>query len=189
MDDHISFESLIDKLGASAALRVAMLSLEHCSDAIYWFDGTARVVYANQAACRALGYAGEELVGLIVTDLNPTYPADPVQVEGGPHRRSPDGDSAPLPPWLKALLVAGTASQTYETVHRRKDGRLLPVEVLRGADRDRAAAASSSPGTRRVDAPVDGIGVQNIASELGQVLRGLARDAVHHRSARASSAA
>ena len=65
------------------------------SDSIYWFDSDARVVYANQAACRALGYSPGELIGLLVTDINPTYPADAAQVARGA-RRAPRDLAAPL---------------------------------------------------------------------------------------------
>jgi len=122
LDDDVN-----DRLGADAALRVAMLSLEHCSDGIYWFDSDARVVYANHAACRALGYSMQELVGLLVTDLNPTYPADASRWKES-LAAGPEDAASQLPPWLRALHER-TASQTYETVHRRRDGSLLSVEV------------------------------------------------------------
>jgi PAS domain S-box-containing protein len=125
--EHTILDVVLDELGADAALRVAMLSLDRSSDSIYWFDRTARVVYANESACRALGYALEELIGLLATDINPTYPADASKWHETLETQGDDG-SGVIPPWLKAL-AAGAASQTYETVHRRKDGRLLSVEV------------------------------------------------------------
>jgi PAS domain S-box-containing protein len=162
--DQKTLDSVNDLFGADAALRVAMLSLERCSDGIYWFDSDARVVYANQAACRALGYSTDELVGLLVTDLNPTYPADTAK-----WRRSlaagPDDAAAQIPPWLRALL-SGTASQTYETVHRRKDGQLLSVEVSAapieiGGRRYIVAATRDVSSRRWMESAV-----RNIASEL-----------------------
>ncbi len=144
-------DGLLDELGADAALRVAMLSLDCSSDSIYWFDRTARVVYANQAACRALGYPPEELIGLLATDINPTYPADASTWYEALETKGDEGNGT-IPPWLKAL-ASGAASQTYETVHRRKDGRLLSVEVsaapIKAGARHYMVAAARDVSSRR----------------------------------------
>jgi PAS domain S-box-containing protein len=125
--DQKTLDDVNDRLGADLALRAAILSLELSTDSICWFDAAARVVYANPAACRNLDYSIEELIGLLATDINPTYPADPARWSEALASQAEDG-TVPLPPWLAALLE-GASSQTYETVHRRKDGRLLAVEV------------------------------------------------------------
>jgi PAS domain S-box-containing protein len=157
-------DGAIDRLGADGRLRLAMQSLERSGDAIYWFDEDARVVFANEAAGRALGYSTNELIGLLITDLNPTYPADPAKWKALQDPGLDDQDPQ-VPPWLKGLF-AGTEIQTYETVHRRKDGRLLPIEV--------SAAPLVVDGRRYVVAAARDISarrwmesaVRNIASEL-----------------------
>jgi PAS domain S-box-containing protein len=162
--DERMFADVIDRLGADAALRVAMLSLERSSDSVYWFDTTARVVYANEAACRSLGYAIEELVGLQVTAINPTYPANATSWAEAIAADVDDGRMA-IPPWLRAL-AAGSSSQTYETVHRRKDGRLLSVEVTAapieaGGCRYIVAAAKDVSSRRWMESAL-----RNVAREL-----------------------
>jgi PAS domain S-box-containing protein len=162
--DQKTLDGVNDKLGADAALRVAMLSLEHCRDSIYWIDEDARVVYANQAACRALGYSTDELIGLLVTDVNPTYPADATRWRQL-LAADPNDSAAQLPPWLRALL-SGSTSQTYETVHRRKNGQLLSVEVSAapieiGSRRYVVATARDISSRRWMESAV-----RNIASEL-----------------------
>jgi len=80
-----------------------MRSLDVGTDCVYWFDATSRIVFANAAARRTLGYSREELARMTVADISPTEPTED------------DG--------LDAM-------RCYETVHRRKDGRLVPVEVF-----------------------------------------------------------
>ncbi|MGH8258324.1 MAG: PAS domain S-box protein [Steroidobacteraceae bacterium] len=69
----------------------------------------AEVVYANESACRSLGLARTELVGRHLWDFNP-------QIDSGNHRDL----------WQR-LASQGVA--VLETVHRRKDGSAMPVEV------------------------------------------------------------
>jgi PAS domain S-box-containing protein len=162
--DSRTLDPVTDVLGADAALRVALRSLELSSDSVYWFDEAARVVYANEAARRALGYTSEELVGLLVTDINPTYPADASKWKASLASSIDDGTGS-IPPWLKALL-GGSASQTYETVHRRKDGRLVSVEVTAApieidGHRYVVAAARDMSSRRWLESAV-----RNVAGEL-----------------------
>ncbi len=74
-------------------------------------DG-GRFLYVNGEACRALGYAREELLGLSVRDIDPDFP--PVS-------------------WETYLREYSTGpSRTFETRHRAKDGRIFPVEITSG---------------------------------------------------------
>ncbi|MDX5362929.1 MAG: EAL domain-containing protein [Pseudazoarcus pumilus] len=91
------------------AMRLARFTVEHASDAVYWIRSDATLFYANQAACRALGYGQQDIIGLTVADIDPHYTQD----LWAPH-------------W-EALRKAG--SLTFETEHRSRDGRLIPVEV------------------------------------------------------------
>jgi PAS domain S-box-containing protein len=71
-----------------------------------------RIVYANEGACRNLGYRREELVG---------QPPDIVFA---------DRDAAHLALEYQRLK-AGATAQIYQALHRRKDGSTLPVEISR----------------------------------------------------------
>lgn len=71
-----------------------------------------RLCYANRGAVSQLGYGLDELRALSITDVEPQFDA--------PHFHEM---SAPL-------REGKVASLTYQTVHRRKDGEEVPVEVL-----------------------------------------------------------
>ena len=162
--DQNAAEPAIDRLGGDAALRMALVSIERSSDGVYWFDPGGRVAYANEAARRALGYTREELLNLSVGDINPTYPADSSKWRQALASDADDG-SVTIPPWVRAL-AGGTPIQTYETVHRRKDGRLLSVEVSAasveiGGQRFIVAAARDVSSRRWMDSAL-----RNVAGEV-----------------------
>jgi len=89
--------------------RLGGLSLDRAGDAVYWVDSAGRLVYANAAAARLLGYGGDELAALSLADVDPGM--------------APEGW-----PDVWAAVKSGQAS-TFETTYRTKSGRLIPVEV------------------------------------------------------------
>lgn len=93
---------------AEAALDRYRLLAEHTADIVLFVRPDGRIVDANAAAVTAYGYDAETLRTLSVFDL-----------------REPSllGD---VPDQLVAANEIGTR---FETVHRRKDGSSLPVEV------------------------------------------------------------
>ena len=78
-------------------------------DAVFLETLDGRILEANDSACRMLGYAREELLALRVADLMPPEAL------------------AWLPKITEALIKHGVFSAEGE--NRRKDGRLVPVEV------------------------------------------------------------
>ncbi len=83
--------------------------LENSIDAVYLLSEEGRVLDVNRVACAMTGYSREELLGLTIDDLDPNYPSKGF-VEFWNAR--PEG-----------------ATVLFETLHRRKDGTLVPVEV------------------------------------------------------------
>ena len=82
---------------------------EHSKDAVFWMDPQSRIVYANQAACRSLGYSREELLSLSIADIDPLFPKEA---------------------WEKVWKEVKTGhSVTVETQHRTKQGTIFPVEI------------------------------------------------------------
>ena len=91
-----------DELGAYRAI------LDALDDAVFFADPDGRVVKANAAACRQLGYGPEELVGLSVGAITGRKDFD-------------------FPAMRERLERAGRLA--YESFHVRKDGTLVPVHL------------------------------------------------------------
>ena len=82
---------------------------KHANDIILLLDGDLRIVEANDRAVEAYGFTREELLALTLREL-----------------RAPEAS-----PQVDAVLqqLKTTDGLRFETLHRRKDGTLLPVEV------------------------------------------------------------
>ncbi|MFH1011173.1 MAG: ATP-binding protein [bacterium] len=90
-------------------LRLMKFSVDRAAIAVFWIDPTGRPVYVNDAACFSLGYAKDELLGMNISDIDLHFPRE-VRVS-----------------FWEQLRERG--SLTFETELRRKDGRVIPVEV------------------------------------------------------------
>lgn len=94
-----------------AERQISLLSntLNMVHEAAYLIDDQARFYYVNDEACRALGYSREELLGFRVFDIDPDFTVDR---------------------WEETVAeLKYRRSLTFETRHRRKDGRIFPVEI------------------------------------------------------------
>lgn len=104
----ISYSSHVEAGRRAATQRYAFL-VQMAPDVVLTLDMDGRIIEANEAAVRAYGYSMNELVGRTVKELR--TPDELVRLEqqwaGG---QAPDG-------------------VLFETVHRRKDGTIFPVEV------------------------------------------------------------
>ena len=84
--------------------------LDNSSDAVEVIDPvTLRFLDVNETACRELGYSREELLTMNVQDIDPNVDTDAVVMVN------------------EQLKESGSAR--FETMHRRKDGSIFPVEV------------------------------------------------------------
>jgi two-component system, cell cycle sensor histidine kinase and response regulator CckA len=94
-----------------AERNIALLSfaLDNVHEAAFLIDESARFRYVNEESCRALEYAREELFGLGVADVDPDFPME---------RWAGHWDE---------LKTHG--SLTFESRHKAKDGRIIPVEI------------------------------------------------------------
>jgi PAS domain S-box-containing protein len=97
---------------SSAELRFTRFAIDCASVQVFWLTHDQRIIYVNDAACRALGYAREELTRMSVSDIDPYYP--------GPE------NSEVTELWPK---FRETGHNRFETYHRAKDGRIYPVEI------------------------------------------------------------
>jgi two-component system, cell cycle sensor histidine kinase and response regulator CckA len=83
--------------------------VDHATDAFFLQDETGSIRDVNQEACRALGYAREELIGMTPSVFDPGFDETAVST-------------------FAERLKAGE-SFAFDTNHRRKEGTLFPVEV------------------------------------------------------------
>ena len=92
------------------------------SEAIYTVDRDYRVLSWNPAAERLYGYSAEEMLGQQLQILYPDAHDQHRERDGAERRRR--------------LLSGISESEDYESVHRRKDGSLVPVSATTSALRD-----------------------------------------------------
>lgn len=102
--------NLSERRELEASLRQAQLSVDRADDMIIWVRIADRsLCYVNEAACRNLGYAREELLGMDARAVNP--------------QRGENNWTE-----LAGSLRQGGAN-TFEVYYRRKNGSLFPVET------------------------------------------------------------
>ncbi|MFL9869966.1 PAS domain-containing protein [Paraburkholderia fungorum] len=85
------------------------VALDTAREAVYLADEHGRLVYANEAFCRSLGYSATELSQLRIPDIDPTWTIERSTYLWSELRQ-------------KGALL-------FETKHRRQDGDVLSVEV------------------------------------------------------------
>jgi PAS domain S-box-containing protein len=91
--------------------------VDHASDGFYLSDDQSIIIDVNRAACQMLGYSREELLG-----------KHPREFDVGL-------DDAAIARLSRRVLDGETI--TFETLHRRRDGSIFPVEIRgRGFEQD-----------------------------------------------------
>ena len=100
---------ITERKRSEEAVRLAKFSVERAADAVYWIDPQAKILDVNAAASLMLGYSKNELCAMTVHDLNPDFLADM------------------WPGFWAETQRRGT--MVFETSHRAKDSRLIPIEV------------------------------------------------------------
>lgn len=84
-------------------------SVDQMTDSAIWIAADARIIFANDATCRSLGYTHDELVEMTLFEIN-TH----LTPQSWPYT------------WAE---LKASKTLTFETEHRCKNGRMLPVEV------------------------------------------------------------
>ncbi|MBI5330018.1 MAG: EAL domain-containing protein [Betaproteobacteria bacterium] len=108
----IQLEDETESVRVEESLLRFRTALDVSEDAIFLIDQTSqRFVDVNEAACKVLGYSRRELLGM------------------GPAAIKPLLDEAELARRFEQIVKAPHRSGRIETLHRRKDGSLFPVEV------------------------------------------------------------
>lgn len=109
---HGVLTDISDRKRAEAEARRFQLICEQSAEPIHWIrpDRDFQIAYVNQAACQHFGYTEDELLEMRIPDWDPNY--------------SPE---KAMHFWQQ--LKSAQASIVFETVHCRKDGSLIPVEI------------------------------------------------------------
>jgi len=85
-------------------------SIENLTESVFWVGDDGTLIDFNAAACERLGYSREEMLTMHVSDLDPHFPQERWPVH-----------------W-EEMKCHGT--MIFETVHRTKNGRLIPMELV-----------------------------------------------------------
>jgi PAS domain S-box-containing protein len=91
-------------------LKLTQFGIDHAQIGIFQVNDDGSIYYANEHACESLGYTAEELLTLKIWDVDPNLDLEKWKA----HRKR-----------TRALVMS-----SIETVHRRKDGTVFPVEVV-----------------------------------------------------------
>jgi two-component system, cell cycle sensor histidine kinase and response regulator CckA len=91
-------------------LDFAAFAVESLSDGVFLIAKDAHMIYVNRAACDQLGYSERQLLDMTILDINPTLTMESWNAIWG--------------------VTVSDKIQVIETVHRTRDGREFPVEVL-----------------------------------------------------------
>jgi PAS domain S-box-containing protein len=91
------------------ALQLTQYALDHVKYPVYWTDADGKISYVNDACCKSLGYTREELLSMNVVDFNPTATLGNRE--------------------LRLKRIRENGSEKFETLHRKKDGRDVHVEI------------------------------------------------------------
>jgi PAS domain S-box-containing protein/putative nucleotidyltransferase with HDIG domain len=94
---------------AERLLRLTQFSVDNAADSVFWADRSGRLVYISEATCRSLGYSPDELKEMTVFQLDLSLT-----------------DERWSEVW-EEIKAQGT--RTVESLHRRKDGTVVAVEV------------------------------------------------------------
>jgi PAS domain S-box-containing protein len=102
-------QEIAERRRVEQALKLTQFMVDHSAEEVYFVRSDGGFEYVNEAACRALGYSRNELLGLRVPDISPLHP----------DQRWP----------VTWQLLKEAGHTTFETFHKRKDGELCPVEI------------------------------------------------------------
>jgi PAS domain S-box-containing protein len=105
----IAVRDITERRRYEQSLLMTQISVDRASDAIEWVDKTGRLVYANEAATRLLGYSREELLEKHVWDLDVA-----ITQENWPDE------------WER---INALCPVVMEGRVRSKDGQIHPVEI------------------------------------------------------------
>jgi two-component system sensor histidine kinase UhpB len=141
---HVQHELTLQLQKKTEALLLRnQILMQNSMDGIHIMDMQGNIIEANDAFCRMLGYTQQEIICLNLTDIDAQWSAEEMRERIG--------------------QLLGKNAQ-FETVHRRKDGTLIKVEIcsswkeiegqyfLFGASRDITERKKAAAGLQKSEA-------------------------------------
>jgi two-component system cell cycle sensor histidine kinase/response regulator CckA len=104
-----TFEDITAQQSMQEALHLTQFYVDHASVGIIRIGADARILSVNNQVCRLLGYTPAELCAMRIVDIDPNVSIEQWAIDRADLR--------------------GRGSKTFESIHRRKDGTLFPVEI------------------------------------------------------------
>lgn len=100
---------ITDRKKALRQLEELQFAVDNVVEPIYFYNDKGDITYANRKACETMGYSFNEMKNLTVFDIDPNI----------------------TPEIWKSLYprVKASGGETLESVNRRKDGSVFPVEI------------------------------------------------------------
>ncbi len=102
-------QEVIERRNVEQELLLNRYCVEQASVGIMRTGPEAEILYTNEQYCKMSGYSAEELTQMHIYDIDPDFPLEKWKA----HRQS----------------LQASDSSAFETIHKRKDGTLIPVEV------------------------------------------------------------
>jgi PAS domain S-box-containing protein len=94
---------------AEEQLRLVQFGIDKSQIGVFQVDDDGSIYYVNEHACRSLGYCCDELYKMKIWDIDPNLDED----KWYKHRKK----------------TSRQGNTTIESIHKRKDGTLFPVEI------------------------------------------------------------
>lgn len=105
-----SIRYAVERKRAERLLRFTQYAVDHSMLGVFWIDKDGRFVQVNEGACTMLGYTREELLSMGVKDID-------------------EGQFLTRFRWLwQGVPTQGSVG--LQSFYRRKDGRVVPVEIV-----------------------------------------------------------
>ncbi len=107
------FRDITEQKQNEEHLKMFKYSIDYAMDAVIWLNADATFGYANEQTLYSLGYSREELMELSLFEIDPVYTKERFDKE-----------------WEEYQIKRQGGGVHVETIQKRKDGSLFPVEVL-----------------------------------------------------------
>ncbi|MFH1238652.1 MAG: ATP-binding protein, partial [bacterium] len=100
---------ITDRKKTEEALRRTQFSVDKAADIVLWITSDGKIRYANDQACRVLGYSRQELLSMFIYNIDVNFPSKVWKKQ-----------------WqeMKQLGLF-----TFESAYRNKSSRIFPVEI------------------------------------------------------------